>query len=240
MITLSAFGPLWGVPDPSPFVIKTMVQLRMAGVGFETARFRPTDAPKGKLPFIVDHDRGDERVGDSTFIRDYIERTRGVDLDAGLSPRQKALAWMAERVAEDHLYWATVYFRWAIPENFDKGPAVFFTGAPDAVREAGREGMARTLHGQGFARHAPDEVADLAARSVAALAEMIGEGPYLLGQRMCGADATVFGGLAAALSPHFDTPLRKAVEAHPNLVAYRDRMLAEFFPAPAAAQAVPA
>ncbi len=237
MITLSAFGPLWGVPDPSPFVVKTMVQLKMAGLAFETARFRPPEAPKGKLPFIVDDG---ERVGDSTFIRDHLLRKHGVDLDAGLSPRQKAIAWMVERVVEDHLYWGMVYFRWAIPENFEKGPAVFFAGAPDEVREAGREGMARTLHGQGFGRHAPDEVADLAARSLAALAEMLGDGPYLLGQKPCGADATLFGGLAAILSPHFDTPLRKAAESHPNLVAYRDRMMAQFFPETAKAEAVPA
>ena len=232
MITLSAFGPLWGVADPSPFVMKTMVQLKMAGLAYETARFRPPEAPKGKLPFIVD---GGQRVGDSTFIRDYLERTYGVDLDAGLSPRQKAIAWMAERVVEDHIYWATVYFRWAVPENFDRGPAVFFTGAPDEVREAGREGMARTLHGQGFGRHAPEEVADLAARSVAALAELVGDGPYLCGQKLCGADATLYAGLAAATAPHFDTPLRRAVESHPNLVAYCARMTERFLPAAAEA-----
>jgi glutathione S-transferase len=237
MITLSAFGPLWGTPDPSPFVLKTMVQLKMAGLDFETARLPPPEGPKGKVPFIID---GDQRIGDSTFIRDHLERTYGVDLDAGLSPRQKAIAWMVERVVEDHLYWGMVYFRWAVRENFDKGPAVFFTGAPDEVREGAREGMVRTLHGQGFGRHAPEEVADLTARSVAALAELVGDGPYLSGQKPCGADATLFAGLAAVLSPHFDTPLRKAVEAHPKLVAYHDRMMQRFFPAGAPADSVPA
>lgn len=237
MIILSAYGPLFGTPDPSPFVLKTMVQLQMAGLPYQTARFRPPEGPKGKLPFIDDDG---ERIGDSTFIRDHLQRKYGVDLDAGLSPRQRALAWMVERVVEDHLYWATVFFRWAVRENFDKGPATFFAGAPDEVREAGREGMARTLHGQGFGRHAPEEVADLAARSVAALAELLGEGPYLFGETMCGADATLFTGLTAALAPHFDTPLRRAIESHPNLIAYCERMKARFFPEPAQASPEPA
>ncbi|HEX3365343.1 glutathione S-transferase family protein [Phenylobacterium sp.] len=238
MINLSAFGPLWGVPDPSPFVIKTEVQLKMAGLPYRTFRARPPEAPKGKLPFIDDDG---VQVGDSTFIRDYIQWKHGLDLDAGLSPRQRALAWTVERVVEDHLYWAIVYFRWAAPENFDKGAgAAFFAGAPDEVREGGRKHMGAVLHGQGFGRHSAEEVGDLAARSVTALAEIVGDGPYLSGELICGADATLFAGLTAALSPHFDTPVRDAILGHANLVAYHDRMRARFYPAGAEAQSVAA
>src|SRR5438067_105307 len=106
MITLSAFGPMWGVADPSPFVIKTQVQLKMAGLAYRSERRRPPEGPKGKVPFIEDDG---ERIGDSTFIRDHVERKYGVDLDQGLTRRQKALAWMVERVVEDHIYWATIY-----------------------------------------------------------------------------------------------------------------------------------
>ena len=237
MIVLASFGPLWGTPDPSPFVIKTEVQLKMAGLDYRKERRRPPEGPKGKVPFIAD---GDEVVGDSVFIRDHIERTYGVDLDAGLSPRERALGWTVERMVEDHLYWAIVYARWAIPENFDKGPAIFFAGAPDAVREGAREAQARTLHGQGFGRHGVDEVADLAGRSFAALSALIGEGPYLAGETLGGADASIFGALAAASTPHFDTPVRDALMRHPNLVAYRDRMMARFYPEFATAEPEPA
>jgi len=237
MITLYVFGPLWGAPDPSPFVIKTEVQLKMAGLPYRTFKARPTEGPKGKVPFIED---GGIRIGDSTFIRDHIEEKHGLDLDAGLSPRQRALAWAVERVVEDHLYWGIVYFRWAVPENFDKGPAIFFAGAPDEVREAARSGMAAVLRGQGFGRHLLEEVGDLATRSVAALAEIVGEGPYLSGELICGADATLFAGLAAALAPHFDTPVRDAILERPNLVAYHARMLARFYPEMAQAESATA
>ncbi|MBS0332111.1 MAG: glutathione S-transferase family protein [Proteobacteria bacterium] len=227
MIVLAAFGPLWGAPDPSPFVIKTEVQLKMAGLSYRKERRRPTEGPKGKVPFIEDDG---ETIGDSVLIRDHIERKYGLDLDAGLSPRERALGWAAERVCEDHLYWATIYGRWAVPGSFDKGPAVFFQGAPDAVREAAREDMARVLRAQGFGRHSLAEVAELAGRSYAALATLIGEGPYLAGETLGAADASLFGCIAAAASAVFDTPVRGALLRHPNLIAYRDRMMTRFYP----------
>jgi len=227
MITLAAFGPLFGLPDPSPFVGKTEVQLKMAGLPYRKERRGPPQGPKGKVPFIEDEGAV---VGDSTFIRDHIEAKHGLDLDAGLTPHQKAIAWMVERVVEDHIYWATVYARWAVPANFDKGPASFFTGAPDAVREEARERMARTLHGQGFGRHSLEEVAGLAERSFAAISEILGDQPYITGGAICGADATLFAGLAAIATPFFDTPVRDALLRYPNLVAYVDRMMARFYP----------
>lgn len=227
MITLAAFGPLFGLPDPSPFVGKTEVQLKMAGLAYRTERRGPPQGPKGKVPFIEDDG---VTVGDSTFIRDHIEARHGVDLDAGLTPRQRALAWMVERVVEDHIYWATVYARWAVAENFDKGPSVFFAGAPDAVREAARENMLRTLNGQGFGRHSLEEVADLAGRSFAALSEILADQAYITGDTICGADATLFAGLSAVMTPFFDTPVRDAALKHANLVAYVERMMARFYP----------
>ncbi|THD62221.1 glutathione S-transferase family protein [Phenylobacterium sp.] len=234
MIVLSTFGPLWGVPDPSPFVIKTEVQLKMSGLAYRTERWRPTEGPKGKVPFIVD---GPEKIGDSVFIRDHLQWTYGIDLDAGLSPRERALGWTVERMMEDHVYWAIVYARWAVRENFDKGPSIFFAGAPEEVREAAFERMGQVLHGQGFGRHSLEEVADLAGRSFAAAALLLGEGPYLAGKTMGGADASLFAGVAAAAAPHFDSPVRDAVLQHPNLIAYRDRMMARFYPQMARARA---
>jgi glutathione S-transferase len=227
MIVLYTFGPLWGLPDPSPFVMKSAVQLKMSGLAFRTEKSRPPEAPKGKLPFIEDQG---VLIGDSTFIREHLERKYGVDLDAGLTPRQRAIAWAAERVVEDHLYWATIYARWGVRENFDKGPAIFFGGAPPEIVEAGRARVLDVLHGQGFGRHSLAEVAGLAGRSFAALAELLGEGPHLCGETICGADATLYAGLAAGLTPHFDTPVRDALLRHPSLVAYHDRMAALFYP----------
>jgi glutathione S-transferase len=236
MIVLYTIGALWGLPDPSPFVMKSEVQLKMSGLAYRTEKSRPPEAPKGKIPYIQD---ASVLIGDSTFIREHFEQKYGVDLDAGLSPEQRATAWMVERVVEDHLYWATIYARWGVRENFDKGPAIFFGDAPAEVREAGRARVLDNLHGQGFGRHSLAEVAQLATRSFKALSDTLGERPYITGETICGADATLFAGLAAVLTPHFDTPIRDALLRHPNLVAYTDRMMARFYPSFAVGRAEP-
>ncbi len=50
MITLYGFGPMFGLPDPSPFVLKTMTQLKMSGLPFGFQRADRAEAPKGKIP----------------------------------------------------------------------------------------------------------------------------------------------------------------------------------------------
>ena len=48
MITLYAFGPLFDLPDASPYVMKTEIQLRMAGLAYQKDFSGFPRAPKGK------------------------------------------------------------------------------------------------------------------------------------------------------------------------------------------------
>jgi glutathione S-transferase len=227
MITLFGFGPAFGLPDPSPFVMKTEVQLKMAGLPYRWERGGPQASPKGKIPFIDDDG---VVIADSTFIRHHIETVHGIDLDRGLGAEQKALAWAVERMLEDHLYFALLYTRWIDDANFAKGPAHFFDGAPEGVREMALERTRSYLHGQGLGRHAPDEILFLAGRTLASLSALLGDKPCLTGAQPCGADATMFGMVAGVLTPWFDSPLRDAARRHRNLVAYSDRMMQRFYP----------
>jgi len=227
MLTFYGFGSAFGLPDPSPFVMKSEVQLKMAGVPYRFERAAPTSAPKGKIPFIQ---TGAHRVGDSTFIRAHIEKVHGFDFDAHLNGEQRAQAWAIERMLEDHLYFAILQTRWLDDENWAKGPSHFFDGAPDCVAEGARERTRGKLDAHGLGRHREDEIAELGARSIDALAALLGDKLYLFGETPCGADATAFAFTAAVLTPFFETPLRKAAEKHANLVAYRDRMMQRYYP----------
>jgi glutathione S-transferase len=227
MIVLYGFGPLFGLPDPSPFVMKSEVQLKMSGLPFRRERAAPPQAPKGKIPFIAD---GDAVIGDSTFIRQHIERVHAVDLDAGLSAEQRARAWTIERMLEDHLYWALLNTRWMDDANWAKGPSQFFVGAPEEVARGARARTEAALFSHGLGRHTPEEITALAARTLASLSAELDGKPYLMGDAPTGTDATMFGMVAGILTPYFDTPLREAALAHPNLVAYRDRMMGRYYP----------
>ncbi len=230
-LTLYTTRAGFGLPDTSPFVLKSEVQLMMAGLAYERVPAIPPQAPNGKLPYIDDHG---EVVSDSTFIRGHLEREYSVDLDAGLDARQRAQAWAIERLLEDHLYFAMVWFRWIEPDNFVKGPAHFADAAPEPERARMREEMqARKLaelHAQGLGRHPPARIAELGTRSIDALSSLLGDKAYLMGESPSAVDATAFGMLACVATPFFETPLRRAVETRPNLPAFVDRMMRRYYP----------
>ncbi|WP_437733971.1 glutathione S-transferase family protein [Sorangium sp. So ce1335] len=231
MITLHGFGPMFGLPEASPFVTKTEVQLKLLGLPYRKERGRPDQSPKGQLPFI---DEDGQRIADSHFIREHLEKKHGKDLDAGLDARQRAEAWAVERMLESQLAVATGCARWLIPENFAKGPAHFVDGAPEALRPKLREELLARVRdnyrAMGIGRHSDDEIVELGARSLSALSVLLGDRPYLFGARPAGVDATAFAVLAGLLTPFFDSPLRRRAEGFANLVAYTARLMRAFYP----------
>lgn len=231
MITLYSYGPAFGLPDPSPFVVKTEVLLKMADLAYEHARGDPRKAPKGKIPYIVDDG---VTVADSTLIRLHIEAKHGIDFDKGLTAEQKGVAWAVEKMLEDHLYWLMMQERWCDRENFDKGPRRFFDIVPAPLRpfvigHVNRE-FRRTMHAQGLGRHTDAEREQLGRRAVDALAACLGDKPWLMGAEPCGADATAFAFVSGGLCPLFRSKVREAMEKHANLIAYGTRGISRWYP----------
>lgn len=232
MITLYTAGRLFpGLPDPSPFVSKAEILLKMSGLPYATARANFNKAPKGKIPYISD---GGPLMGDTTLIRWYLEDRYGIDFDPGLSAAERATAWAFEKMCEEHLYWGVVNARWLNKANFIKGPSQFFAGIPAPVRPfvlamIGRK-VKRDLTGHGLGRHSEAEIERLTTHDIDALASFLADKSWLMGETPCGADASVWSSVAGVLYPMFDTPLRTAAERHANLIAYRDRGMARWFP----------
>jgi glutathione S-transferase len=231
VITLYTFGPLFGLPDASPFVMKGEMLLKLSKVGYQTSTKGFPRAPKGKLPYIDDNGT---IVADSTLIRLYLEEKYGVDFDRNLSEREKGIAWATEKMLEDHLYWVLVYWRWMKDDNFQKGPANFFKRAPAFIRPLViwmvRGKVRRSLHAHGIGRHQESEMTAMSDRAFDALSKLLGENKYLMGNEPCGADATAFAFIAGSLCPLFDSPAHARARTLPNLIAYRERMMAEFYP----------
>lgn len=231
MITLFTFGPAFGQPDMSPFVMKAMVQLKMAGLAYEVNTDGMQKAPKGKLPYILD---GDQLVADSAMIRWHIERTRGIDLDAGLSPEQRGLAWAVEKLLEDHLYWLSLHSRWAEDANYEKGPKAYLSQLPFPlgliVPPLVRRKLLGNLKAQGTGRHTDAEREALVTKAVQSLADILGDKPFLTGYARSATDGTALAFLLAGLCPTFDGAIRREIQRHPNLLAYAERLRQVYFP----------
>lgn len=228
--TLFGWGPSFGLRGPSPFVLKTEIQLQMLGVRFERAIADLEAVSKHKAPYVRD---GEQLIEDSTFIRAHFERKLDRHLDARLTREQRAAAWALERLLEDRLYFIAVHERWLEDANFYKGPAQFFGSVPEAQRAAViaqvRDGLRQMLVRQGLGRHSRAERMELAARDIAAVADTLGEKNFLFGAEPSAVDAVAFGMLSSCATRFFDSPLTDLVERHAGLTAYLERMEERYF-----------
>lgn len=230
MLTLYTSGPRFGLPDASPFVTKVHVLLKMAGLAYDTKPANFAKAPKGKIPYLDDDG---QIIADSTFIRWHLEEKHGAEFDIRLSQSQKAVAWAVEKMVEDHLYFAVVDARWTDDAAFDKGPRSFFDSVPAPLRPIlmayVRRQVRKSLRGHGMGRHARAEIVRLAAKDFEAIADILGDKPWLMGGEPCGADASVWAVVTGALCPFFESEVGRVGASHPNLVAYRDRGMQRWF-----------
>ena len=124
--------------------------------------------------------------------------------------------------------------RWIDDDNFQTGPARFFNIIPAPIRPVIRSMVRRqvrqALQAHGMGRHSNSEMAQLGERAIASIAAILDDKPYLMGDRPCGADATVYAFLSSAACPMFTSHLRNVIETHANLTAYVDRMTKQYFP----------
>jgi glutathione S-transferase len=230
MITLYTFGPMFGLPDASPFCSKAHLLLKLANLPYQADTNGFNKAPKKKLPYIKDDSA---IVADSTFIRWHIENKYAFNFDAGYNSEQRAMAWSVEQMLAEQLYFAMMHMRWADDKNFAAGPAHFFDAAPAFIRPIIRKIVRRkvisAMYAQGIGRHSDDEITKLACKSLDAVSDILADRRYLLGEKTCGADASVFAFVASILCPVFESPIRTYAEGKDNLVRYVQRMRAEFF-----------
>jgi glutathione S-transferase len=231
MITLHQLPPLDRAPSLSPFCLKVETYLRMTEVTFESVRgIDVATAPKGKLPYIVDDGA---RIADSYFIIEHLRRTRGDALDAALAPRDLATAHAFTRMLDEHLYWALVHSRWFDDRFSPRMIAIFFGEIAGeqlaATTAAVRDAMSKTLHAHGIGRHSPDEIVARAKADLDAVAILLGDRPFMLGDKPTTLDAATFAFVANVLDVDMDTALRRHLASHANLVAYSRRIRDRYF-----------
>lgn len=232
MITLYQFPPAFGLPNASPFCLKLELYLRMAELPYRnryTLELHKT--PKGKLPWIDDDGVA---VADSGLIIDYLKGKYGDPLDRELTAVQRATSLAITRLFEEHLYWAVLYDRWIDEAGWALTRPGFFGGMPWPLRaivpRVARRGIRAELHGHGMGRHTPEQIHELGVADIDALATLLGEQNCFLGSHASSVDAVATAFLANVLMVPLETPIKRAAVAHPNLVAYCERMARQYFP----------
>ena len=224
-VVVVQFPDVWG-RNVSPFGLKLETWLRLAEIPYTVEP--STDlrkAPKGKLPYIRDEGR---LVGDTSLIIDYLKASRGIDPDAGLGPRERAEALMLQRLFEDHFYFILVYSRWIDDAGWKTLHPAFFGRVPfPAGRLAAghfRRRVGRMLQLQGISRHRADEIYAMARADLAAVADYLGDRPFLMGEQLTTVDAVAYAFLATVIYLPFETELKRIALEFPTLVTYCEAM----------------
>lgn len=231
MLTLLTFAATRTEPSMSPFCVKAMCLLDMAGETWERKDlFDPTKMPMAKLPVLKTKDR---LIPDSAQIQAFLE-ARGAEFYPWLDAEQRGQAHALIRMVEEHLRPGLAYDRWLDgrcwplmrKEIFGALPAPLRAFVPGRVRAQ----VARDLRAHGIARFSPaDRLARLGA-DLAALTVQLGEKPYLMGPDPTAADAATVPVLSMIRDLPGDTELRRALRGNAALMAYADRGRATIYP----------
>ncbi len=230
MTTLFGWGPMFGCPGPSPYVLKSDMQLQMLGVEFDRKIADLEAVSKHKAPYVEDEG---QIIQDSSFIRAHFESKLDKILDDYETNEERGVAWALERMAEGHLLTTMAMERWLVEENFNKGPRLFFMDVPAEMREQVCKDVvaeiAATQQGTGMARHSREERLRLAKWDIMAIAATLGAKPFLMGDKASAPDASVSAALISCATDYFDTPLVDMVREYPNLVEYMQRVEETYF-----------
>ena len=221
----------WGLPSISPFCLKLDVYLRMTGIPYRAViDATPFAGPKGKLPWI-EHDG--RKIGDSGFIVEYLGERFGRNPDASLSAADRAVSRALRRMIEENLYWTMVYDRWIVDENWRRFRDVVLGGVPAPIRMViaplARRGVRQQLAGHGIGLHSPEEIHAIGRGDIAAIADVLGDKPFLLGDEPTTIDAVAYGILPNIMHVPIVSPVKDAALARTNLVAYVERMRVAYF-----------
>ena len=230
MLTLHKGPAAFGVNDISPFCLKLETYLRMAGIPYTGRKADFGKAPKGKIPFI---EEDGSYLGDSQLIIEHLKRKHGDTLDAKLGAEDVAKGHLVRRVLEESVYWHIIQERWVSQEGWSVYKPVFEGFFPPVVGKLVtpmiRRGVTKAAHTQGLGRHRPEEILEMGKADVSAVAAVLGDKPFLLGENPTSFDAALYAFIASVLAFPVDSPLRKYTQEQQNLVHYCERIQKRYF-----------
>jgi len=223
MIELHQFPPAFGLANASPFAIKLQAYCRLANIEYKNHyRVDSHKMPKGKLPVArIDN----ELIADSSLIIKKLEMKYQLDKD--LTPQQHAQGHLLQQLCEEQLYWSLVYSRWIDDDYwpiskeafFGKLPAILKLFVPNTMRKR----AIKNCISQGTARHNKQEIYAMANISIDHLSSLLADKTFFISNTMTSYDCAIYGLLTNFLNGGIQSPIKKHLATHNNLVAYIHR-----------------
>jgi glutathione S-transferase len=178
--------------------------------------------PAGKLP-CLEHDG--RFVADSTDIAYYLEEKFPDPPLVPHDPKLRALCHVLEDWADESLYFYEMYLRFTLPHNARRNIPLLTAHDPAWMKTAAGfvvPGMMRgVLKRQGLGRKSLPAVVRDVERHVEAVASLLGDGDWLVGDGLSLADLSVFAELSCIRGSDEGA---KAIGSSPPVVAWMARV----------------
>jgi glutathione S-transferase len=220
MLTLYSYPELSGVADNNGYGLKVFAFLKLTGVPFTHEHiFDASTAPRGQLPYIVDDG---ETIGDSETIIAHLTSKYRLTIDAKLTKAQRDTDHLVTRMLDD-LYWVMSYSRWKDDRYFPAFRDALIAQHPrldEAGLQKAREFNAQRYYYQGIGRYEPGAAYARGIADLNVLADIVPEDGYVHGTVPTSIDAGIYGFIANIYFLDIETPLKKFVRSHSNLVKH--------------------
>lgn len=215
-IRIYTFPPSFGLPTTGPFSLKLAMALRMAGVPYEICVGDLKKSSKRKIPWI---EAGSVVMADTALIVQWLAETRGVDLERGLTPMQRAHGLALRVLLEEH--WHQV---------FEFELILHPAGAGAKLGPAMQEHFRQHLYERGMLRHTPDEITMFGKADLDAVASWLDGHDWAVADHPTLTDCSVWGLLAPSIFSPFATPCMSHARGLAPIVAFVERVRVRFFP----------
>ena len=219
-------------PSLSPFVLKLDAWLRLAGAPYTLRRGNPRKAPRGKVPYA----RIDGIVlSDSQEILEHLAARLGDPVDGHLDAAGRARAHVVRRMLEEGTMWAIVRDRWIEEPGWSVYAPVVGRMFPSLLRPlllwfVRNRTVRPMLHTQGTGRLRVEAMVANATADLRAVVTLLGDAPFLGGDRPCTADVTLLAVSWSIEGFPADTALRRAWSAESAFTEHLARMRARLYP----------
>lgn len=231
MLTLITFPSGFGQPSHSPFCVKAMGLLRLAGRDW-TPKYvsNPAKMPLSRLPVLKTSDR---LIPDSYMIQAWLEG-QGAEFYPGLDAGQKATAHALIRMTEENLRQGLVHERWLNEACWSIVREPFFKDVPTLLRKtiskSVRKRVRADLIAHGIAQFSETDRRVRLQYDLNAIRSQLGSKPFLFGASATAADAAIVPVLDGLAGLPADTGVRRMVRAMPDLMDYVQRGRTALYP----------
>ena len=224
MLTLYSYPPLFGVADNNGYGLKIFAFLQVSRIPFRHEHvFDASAAPRGQLPYIT---QDDMTVGDSGKIIDFLRKRYTSNVEENLADGNPTMDHLVTRMLDD-LYWVISYSRWKDDRYWPLFRDAFLNEhsvLTEADLQKARNYNLQRYHFQGIGRYEPDDAYQRGLADLKVLADLLPKQGYMHGERPSTVDAAIYGFIANIYFYAIETPLKRYVLEHQNIVDHCCRM----------------